>query len=143
MARRRMTTSEADAQFAVARQRTKTARESGTRAAAAFYDPGQHRIVVLLTSGVSVGVPVTSISYLATATPAQLQRVSVTPTGSGISWEELDVDLSVEGLLVEAIGRKPLARALGRVGGRSTSEAKAATARANGAKGGRPRKHAA
>jgi hypothetical protein len=99
--------------------------------------------MLTLTSNVVVGIPVDRITYLAKATPAQLKHVTVTPTGNGVSWEDLDVDLTIEGLLAEALGRGTFARALGQVGGKSTSDTKAAAARANGAKGGRPRKHAA
>jgi hypothetical protein len=96
-----------------------------------------------MTSGVVISIPVDHIPYLAGATSAQLKHVTVSPTGAGVSWEQLDIDLSLDGLLINALGRSPLARALGRVGGAATSDAKAAAARANGKKGGRPRKHAA
>jgi hypothetical protein len=50
----------------------------------------------------------------------------------------LDVQLSVSGLLVDALGAATLAKELARRGGQSTSDAKADAARRNGAKGGRP-----
>jgi hypothetical protein len=52
----------------------------------------------------------------------------------------VDVDVYVPGLIERTFGPRLLAAAAGRRGGRRKSKAKAAAARANGAKGGRPRK---
>jgi len=59
--------------------------------------------------------------------------------GYGLHREALDVDLSIPGLLAGLFGTKAY---MARHAGRATSPAKAAAARANGAKGGRPRKSA-
>lgn len=59
--------------------------------------------------------------------------------GYALRWETLDVDFTVPGLLAGIIGTKKYMASLA---GRATSPAKAAAARANGAKGGRPRKAA-
>jgi len=143
MAKRKMTAAEIDAELDLARKRTQRARASGHRIATATYNARAHHVLLTLTSGVTVGIPIARIPHLADATSAQLKRVTVTPTGSGVSWDELDVDLTIEGLLVDALGPSSFARALGRVGGKTTSTAKAAAARENGRKGGRPKKHAA
>lgn len=60
-------------------------------------------------------------------------------TGYGLHWDALDTDLSVPGLLVGLFGTKSF---MARHAGRATSPAKAGAARANGAKGGGPRKAA-
>jgi hypothetical protein len=52
----------------------------------------------------------------------------------------LDVDVYVPGLVERTFGSRLFAAATGRGGGRTRSKAKAAAAKANGAKGGRPRK---
>ena len=53
----------------------------------------------------------------------------------------LDADIYIPGLLEGLLGSKKwMAQRLGQLGGKSTSQAKANAARANGAKGGRPRK---
>ena len=57
-------------------------------------------------------------------------------------WEALRVDFSVAGLLAGVFGTRAWMAEVGRRGGRATTEAKAAAARANGAKGGRPKKSA-
>ena len=62
------------------------------------------------------------------------------PGGSVLHWEELDADLSVPGLLLSSLGRREKLTELARVAGKTKSAAKAAAARVNGAKGGRPRK---
>ena len=62
--------------------------------------------------------------------------------GYGLHWEKLDADLSIPALIVGIFGSKAWMQELARRGGASTSPAKAAAARANGAKGGRPRKSA-
>lgn len=74
------------------------------------------------------------------ATPDQLAGVEIAGAGSGLHWEALDVDLSVPALMAGSFGTKAWMRELARRAGSVTSPAKAAAARANGAKGGRPRK---
>ena len=81
-----------------------------------------------------------SIPALASATPEQLADVELGPGGSGLQWEALDVDLSVAGLLLSSLGRSQKLSELARITGQVSTPAKAAAARANGAKGGRPRK---
>jgi hypothetical protein len=93
-----------------------------------------------LTSGFVFGFPAAAVPALARATPAQLAAVELSPGGGALHWEALDVDLSVAGLLLASVGRAEKLRELARLAGATTSEAKAAAARANGAKGGRPRK---
>lgn len=59
--------------------------------------------------------------------------------GYALHWERLDVDFSIPGLIAGVFGT---ARFMAAKGGRSRSAAKAAAARENGRKGGRPRKEA-
>lgn len=135
-----------NAQYKAAVERGRQARAAGLLAEKASYDAAHERILLTLTTGVLVGIPISGTSlgkYLAKATPVERKAVTLTPTGSGVSWRALDVDLSVEGLLFETFGRMPFAQALGRLGGQAKSSTKARSSRANGALGGRPRKHAA
>jgi hypothetical protein len=61
--------------------------------------------------------------------------------GFNLHWPALDVDLFVPALLAGVFGTRAwMARELARVGGQARSAAKTKAARANGAKGGRPRK---
>jgi hypothetical protein len=105
-----------------------------------YYDRRTGRIMMELTSGYIFGFPAASIPALASATPTQLADVELGPGGSGLHWEALDVDLSVPGLLLSALGRSQKLSELARIAGQVSTPAKAAAARANGAKGGRPRK---
>ena len=71
---------------------------------------------------------------------AVLESVSISPAGDALLWTAIDADVYVPGLVERAFGHKLFAAAAGRRGGRRRSKAKAAAARLNGAKGGRPRK---
>jgi hypothetical protein len=62
------------------------------------------------------------------------------PGGSGLRREELDADLAKPSLVAGILGSKRWMAELGRQGGLARGERKAATARAYGAKGVRPRK---
>jgi len=75
-----------------------------------------------------------------------LARLIVWPDGSAIELEERDIQISVDGLLTDVLPallpESALATIFARRGGQVTSEAKRASAQANGRKGGRPRKAA-
>jgi hypothetical protein len=109
------------------------------RATTASYDPGTGRIVVELKLGSAFAFPPALLEELAERTPEELARVEVDLSGEALTWEELDVDISVPGILVAILGDAML-KAFASKGGSSTSDRKAAAARANGRKGGRPRK---
>jgi len=128
------------AQIPGARARERRARQAGQRAVAVSYDRRTGRVMMELTSGYVFGFPAASIPALAEASPGQLAAVELSPSGSGLHWDALNVDLSVPGLLLSALGRSHALRELARLAGQATTPAKGAAARANGAKGGRPRK---
>lgn len=107
------------------------------RAASVRYDRATGRIVVELTSGSAFAFPARLGQGLEAATDEQLSQVVIQGAGYGLHWEALDVDLSIPGLAAGIFGTKAH---MARIAGQSTSDAKAAAARANGAKGGRPRK---
>jgi len=113
--------------------------KSEPRAASARYDRSTGRIVVELTNGSAFAFPARLGQGLEAATDDQLAQVVVRGSGYGLQWEALDVDLSIPGLAACIFGTKAH---MARIAGRSTSPAKSAAARANGAKGGRPRKTA-
>jgi predicted RNA polymerase sigma factor len=102
------------------------------------YDRKADHILITLRAGIVVAMPRSVIKELKNATAEQLAEVEL--MAEGLHWETLDVDVSVPGLLARVLGQNFVATAAGRFGGSARSEAKAAAARANGAKGGRPRK---
>jgi hypothetical protein len=70
-----------------------------------------------------------------------LANIEVDGCGFNLHWPALDVDLHVLALVPGIFGIQAwMTRALARAAGQATSPAKAAAARANGAKGGHPRK---
>jgi hypothetical protein len=126
-----------NAQVDAALERGRTARQQEPRAAAARYDRRLDQVVVELTNGCTFAFPPRLAQGLEAATADQLAQVEVLGAGSGLHWEALDADLSVPGLLAGLFGTRAY---MARHAGRTASPAKAAAARANGAKGGRPRK---
>jgi hypothetical protein len=128
-------------EFAKANARGRARRREFPPAVSARYNRAMHRISVMLDSGLELGFSPDDAEELHRATPAQLRRVVITPSGLGIRFPDADADIYIPTLLEGLLGsRRWMAARLGRSGGRSRSEAKAAAARANGKLGGRPRK---
>jgi hypothetical protein len=126
-----------DPQIDAATERGKSARLNEPRATAARYNRKLGRVVVELTNGCTFTFPPQLAQGLEKATEEQLAQVEVLGNGFGLHWEALDADLTVPGLLAGLFGTKSY---MARHAGRSKSPAKAAAARVNGAKGGRPSK---
>ena len=59
---------------------------------------GQDQLWVELSDGRTLGVPLAWFPRLVNATPEQLAKFELSPRG--IHWDELDEDISIEGLLV-------------------------------------------
>lgn len=126
-----------DAQIAAADERGRVYRATHPHAASARYDRKNDRIVVELTNGATFAFPPRLVEGLAEANADELAEVELLGGGFGLHWETLDVDYTVPGLVNGVFGT---AKWMAARAGRATSLAKAAAARANGAKGGRPRK---
>jgi hypothetical protein len=76
---------------------------------------------------------------LAQARDAELADIEILGSGHGLHWPALDADFTVPGLLMGVFGTRAwMASELARRAGQAKSPAKAAAARANGRKGGRP-----
>jgi hypothetical protein len=116
--------------------------ESEPKAIKAWYAAETDRIFIELNTEIIMGFPSQRLQGLEDATPKQLAEVEITPSGYGLHWESLDVDLGVPELVAGLFGSKAWMSELGRQGGKSKSAAKAQSSRDNGKSGGRPRKTA-
>ena len=128
-----------DAEIAAAQERGRIARQTEPRATSARYDRKNGRVIVELTNGCTFAFPPRMAQGLEAATDDELDSVEILGAGYGLHWDALNADLSVPGLLMGLFGTKAY---MARRAGQATSPAKSAAARTNGAKGGRPRKHA-
>jgi len=138
-----MTDDDMNAAIAAAERRGRRSLRTEPRARAARYDRRNGRVHVELTNGCTFAFPARHAQGLAHATDAELAQVEILGLGLGLRWERLDVDLSVPGLLAGLFGTKAyMDRQRAARAGAASSPAKAAAARRNGAKGGRPRKRA-
>ena len=126
-----------DAEIDAALTRGRAAILHDPRAASARYDAKLGRIIIELTNGCSFAFPARLAQGLENATDEQLAKVEVAGVGFGLHWEALHADLSVPGLMAGLLGTRAH---MARLAGQAASPAKAAAARTNGAKGGRPRK---
>ena len=122
-----------------ANARGRLVRESQPHARSARYDARADRVIVELTNGATFAFPPRLVEGLHDASADEIGKVEVIGRGFGLHWEALDLDYSVPGLVSGLFGT---AKWMAARAGRTTSAAKAAAARANGAKGGRPRKPA-
>jgi hypothetical protein len=97
-------------------------------------------IIVGLSNGRRLVLPIEDVQGLGTATRKQLQNYELLGRGTGISFPDLDVDLYVPALIEGVYGNRRWMAQLGQKGGASRTEAKRRAAQANGAKGGRPKR---
>lgn len=112
------------------------------QATAARYDARKKTMVIELANGASFAFPPSLAQGLEGASSADLSDIEITPMGTGLHWPRLNADLTVEGLLAGVFGSRSWMRAHAARAGSARTPAKAAAAKANGAKGGRPRKTA-
>lgn len=130
-----------DAQFEDAEARGRKVLDSEPRASSARYDRRSGRVVVELLNGCAYAFPANLVQDLQGASEDDLTKIETDKIGLNLHWPGLDVDLYVPALLAGIFGTRAwMAGELARIAGSSKSPAKAAAARANGAKGGRPRK---
>jgi hypothetical protein len=130
-----------DADLKRAEQAGEAMLASEPRASAVRYDTVTGRVVVDLVNGCGYAFPARLVQDLQGASAADLADVRVDGLGFNLRFPALDVDLYVPALVAGIFGTRAwMTRELARIAGRATSPAKASAARANGAKGGRPRK---
>jgi len=107
------------------------------RAETARYDRESGRVVVDLRNGSTFMFPARLAQGLEKASDDELEEITIVGDGFALHWENLNEGFTVPGLLAGIFGTR---KYMARLAGRATSPKKAAAARANGAKGGRPKK---
>jgi len=162
-----------ETQLAAANERGLETRIGAVHAIAARYDRESSQLVLTLRGGLTLLVPVVLLQGISGAAPELIERVELWGEGSALHWEELDADFAVQdvaagsfgvrswmqnledsGLLDEAsirrrrdvdnlLGLRATASKMGQKGGSARTAAKINASRANGVKGGRPRREAA
>jgi hypothetical protein len=135
-----------DAEIEAVRQRSEAASRDEVYAESVQVDVAKRELRLDLPDGVAICLPIDRISELAAANKADLQDLSLSLSGLAITSRRLNVDISVEGLILDLLGGKAwkqaMRRHLNREQATATSARKALAARANGKKGGRPKKKA-
>lgn len=104
----------------------------------AIYNARNGVLKVTLRGGSVISVGARSLRGLQNATNTQLANVHIR-NGTALFWDDVDVQHSLIAFLGDALGI-PTVSDNARRAGLVRSEVKAAAVRANGAKGGRPRK---
>lgn len=128
------TDAEIDAAILVGRQNAHPA------AVEAHYRRAGDLVIITFEDGIAVHIPRHLLQGLEHATPAQLAKITIEGPGTGLVWPTLDVAHYIPDVVAGIFGTRRWMAQLGRRGGVKTSSAKADAARANGAKGGRPKK---
>jgi hypothetical protein len=131
-----------DAEIEAALTRAKL-HDSDPRALAVEHIPALKLLIVGLSNGRRLVLPIEDVQGLGNATHKQIQNYELLGRGTGISFPELDVDLYVPALIEGVYGNRRWMAQLGKKGGSAKTEAKRLAAKANGAKGGRPVRAAA
>ena len=130
---------ELDRTFDKATRAGHVAARNEPRAVEAKYLPASRHLRIRLANGASLSLPVSGIPELRLASRPQVSDIEILPGGDALHWEALDFTVSVPGLVASLFGPSSWMSELGRLGGARSTAAKAAAARRNGMRGGRPR----
>jgi hypothetical protein len=110
------------------------------QAVGATYNPASGLVCIQLANGIVIGLPVAQTQGLETASTKALSNIRISPSGYGIHFPKLDVDLYLPALLEGIFGSQAWMAERGRKGGQASTKAKQIAARENGKLGGRPQK---
>jgi hypothetical protein len=122
----------------------KAGKGAAPRIAHASYKRGSGKLAVEYDNGVTIAVPVGLLQEFALLESppcaADLSAIEIWGGGYDLHFPRIDTFIHGAALLKGILGSKAWMRELARGMGSAKSHAKAAAARANGLKGGRPRK---
>jgi hypothetical protein len=135
--RRELTEEEIEAMLDRAYDPDRPRPDNGPAAVSATYDEERQRVMVEFENGCLFGFPASLVRGTEGAPAPLLSRVEILPSGLAVAWREINASADIRGLMLTAFRAHAWA---GRYLGTATSPAKAAAARENGKKGGRPRK---
>ena len=128
-------------EYETAVKRAQVRMKNEPHATAVRYDKRLRMVMVELHTGLTVAFRAATVQGLESASVADLSAVELDPDGFGLHFPTLDADVWLPGLLAGQFGSQQwMAAQMGRKGGKARSRAKTAASRANGSKGGRPRK---
>lgn len=122
--------------------KTKAKADCTTPVRVVYDSVGQH-VVVYLSNGAYLSIPASIIPGVAEASEEDRAAVSITTDAPGVQWDRLELAIYVPLLIGMLMGERAWRSAAVSAFAGIKSPAKARAARANGAKGGRPRKHSA
>jgi hypothetical protein len=128
-----------DAEIDRAIRQGKAYDRTATKITEARYDMQHDMLVAHLSTGAVLTMPRSVLPGLKDIAPDDIGDATVGSPGYSIWFDRPDTGIWIDTLLEIAIGPSTRSRAA-RTLGQSTSPAKAIAVRANGAKGGRPRK---
>ncbi len=93
-----------ESEYEIATQRGKLLRQTIPSATSARYDSTTGRLIVGLSSGVELSIPLSLIRALDTALPSALAEIELNAGGYGIRFPRIDEDIYVPALLVDFCG---------------------------------------
>ena len=109
-----MTSKDLEREYQAATRRAAKADRVEPRAKAARYDKRSRRIIVDLRNGSRFIFPPELAQGLAGANERALSNIQLSPSGAGLSWPDLDADLSLPALMAGIFGTRQWMRELRR-----------------------------
>jgi hypothetical protein len=123
-------------------RRAVATRQSRTpQAVSVQFLPSRQSLLIAFADQSAIALPIAKFPELEALDPAELDRLAIGFGGQALCLEEKDMHMSIQGMLSASDALMGLAASMvAASNGRRISAAKSEAARANGRKGGRPRK---